>query len=321
MARQPIDDTFKPEDIQSLNSMDVVVEEENEAWEAANETVVFEQRESDESLDATRLYLKELGRYPLLSPEDELATARKVVQGDKKASDLMVQSNLRLVVKIARRYLNRGLDLSDLIEEGNIGLMIAVNKFDPERGFRFSTYATWWIRQTIERAIMNQTRTIRLPVHVIKELNTYLRAAKEIEKEFERPATAEEVAKRFDKPVAEVRRLMNLAPDSISIHSPVIQDGAKTLVDTIADDDNVGPESLIESENLSERVAEWLDRLDDRYRKVIILRYGLLGHEKSTLEKVGEVVGLTRERVRQIQIEALALLKDIFVSEGFSEAS
>ena len=315
MAREPISENFSPEDIDSIEHFETIINQDE--WDAAN----IAEEESDTSLDPTRLYLREIGNYRLLKPEEELAVARRVVKGEEAARHKMIQSNLRLVVKIARRYSNRGLAMLDLIEEGNIGLMIAVEKFDPERGFRFSTYATWWIRQTIERAIMNQTRTVRLPVHVIKELNSYLRTAKSMEKQANSKQTpsAEDIAEHFDDKSAEdIRRVMSLAPDSTSIHTPIVQDGGKTLMDTIADEKNVDPEMLLQDEDLSAKIALWLDRLDERYRKVVILRFGLFGHDKTTLEKVGEVVGLTRERVRQIQIDALRMLKDIFISEGIN---
>ena len=270
------------------------------------------------SLDPTHMYLREIGYKPLLTPEEELEVARSVVKGDEKARKRMIESNLRLVVKISRRYCNRGLALLDLIEEGNIGLMTAVEKFDPERGFRFSTYATWWIRQTIERAIMNQVRTVRLPVHVIKELNTYLRAAKKIAKTFDHTPSPEEVAESIDKPVEDVRRIMGLLSDTTSIDTPVMREGQKTLNDIVPDEKNINPASLVQSGDLGDRLDHWLNKLDDRQRQVVTLRFGLDGNERQTLEKVGEAVGLTRERVRQIQISALARLKQMLQMEGLT---
>lgn len=281
-----------------------------------DELTSIEIQEDYSDLDPAKIYLREIGMHDLLTAEEEVAVAREVIKGNEKARHKMIESNLRLVVKIARRYLNRGLALMDLIEEGNIGLMTAVEKFDPERGFRFSTYATWWIRQTIERAIMNQTRTVRLPVHVIKELNVYLRAAKKLEKQNAGKATAEEIAKYVDKPVEEVRYMLSLAPDSTSLFNPVMQDGAKTLLDTVCDDSGHTPEGDVEQQDLQQKIESWLARLDERYRKVIILRFGLCGHDRTTLEKVGEAVGLTRERVRQIQIDALKVLRQMLGDEG-----
>lgn len=323
MARETINDHITEEDVDGVQHLQGVLNDEAMRDEASNDHAAQEAIEKEDSddmcLDATRLYLKEIGNHPLLTADEEREVAREVVKGSQAARHKMIQSNLRLVVKISRRYANRGLAMLDLIEEGNIGLMTAVEKFDPERGFRFSTYATWWIRQTIERAIMNQTRTVRLPVHVIKELNTYLRASKEMTKKNERVPSPEEIAEKFDKPAEDIRRIMNLAPDSTSIYTPVVQDGAKTLMDTIADDKNIDPQEIIQHQDFSSKINSWLERLDDRYRKVIILRFGLFGHDKTTLEKVGEVVGLTRERVRQIQIDALRMLKDIFLQEGVSD--
>lgn len=269
------------------------------------------------STDPTQIYLRELGYQPLLSAQEELQVARLVIKGDRVARKKMIESNLRLVVKIARHYVNRGLAFLDLIEEGNLGLMTAVEKFDPERGFRFSTYATWWIRQTIERAIMNQSRTVRLPIHVIKELNTYLRAAKRLTQELDHEATPEEVANLVEKPIDDIRRIMNLAPDTTSIDVPVSDDDQKALVDTLADENNIDPARLIQNADLQDHVERWLNQLDERCRAVVLRRFGLGDHEKGTLESVGKAVGLTRERVRQIQIDALEQLRQMLCAEGF----
>lgn len=268
------------------------------------------------SIDPTQIYLRELGYQSLLSAKEELKIARRVCKGDKEARKQMIEANLRLVVKIARHYVNRGLPFLDLIEEGNLGLMTAVEKFDPERGFRFSTYATWWIRQTIERAIMNQSRTVRLPIHIIKELNIYLRAAKKLTQKRDHEAKPEDVAELIDKPVEEIRRIMDLAPGATSIDVPISEDGQKSLVDTLADDNNVDPAKLIQDVDLHDHIERWLKQLDERHREVVILRFGLNEHEKGTLEAVGKAVGLTRERVRQIQIDALEQLRHILETEG-----
>lgn len=280
-----------------------------------------EEKEVDswEVRDPTHIYLKELGYKPLLSAKEELRIAREVKQGVESARIKMIESNLRLVVKIARHYCHRGLAFLDLIEEGNLGLMTAVEKFDPERGFRFSTYATWWIRQTIERAIMNQSRTVRLPIHVIKELNIYLRAGKKLATQLDHKPTPEEIAELIDKPVEEIRQALSLAPDAISIDTPVMQDSQKTLVDVIADENNIDPSDLVQQEDLEVHITEWLKSLAEREREVIIRRFGLQGHDRGTLEEVGEAVGLTRERVRQLQIEGLKKLRQIVESEGLTK--
>lgn len=266
--------------------------------------------------DPTQIYLRELGYKTLLDAKSELKIARQVHKGNKEARKKMIECNLRLVVKIARHYVNRGLAFLDLIEEGNLGLMTAVEKFDPERGFRFSTYATWWIRQTIERAIMNQSRTVRLPIHVIKELNIYLRAAKKLAQELDHKPTPDEIANLIDKPIEDIRRVMDLAPGATSIDTPVSEDGAKSLVDTMTDENNVDPAKLIQDIDLQVHIERWLDQLDDRHREVVVRRFGLRDHEKGTLETVGKAVGLTRERVRQLQIDALHKLRDMIESEG-----
>ena len=198
------------------------------------------------TLDATQLYLNEIGFSPLLTAEEEVYYSRRALKGDEASRKRMIESNLRLVVKIARRYINRGLSLLDLIEEGNLGLIRAVEKFDPERGFRFSTYATWWIRQTIERAIMNQTRTIRLPIHVVKELNVYLRASRELAQKLDHEPSAEEIANLVDKPVEDVERMLGLNERISSVDTPVGGGTDKSLLDTIADQDSSDPESLLQ---------------------------------------------------------------------------
>lgn len=267
------------------------------------------------STDPTQIYLHELGYKPLFTAKEELAVAKQVKRGSKKARGKMIEANLRLVVKIARQYVNRGLAFLDLIEEGNLGLMTAVEKFDPDRGFRFSTYATWWIRQTIERAIMNQSRTVRLPIHVIKELNIYLRAGKKLEQELDQPASADEIAQMIDKPVEDIRRLLNLAPSATSLDIPVMQEGDKTLGDTLPDEKAEDPADLVEDLDTCEHVDRWLEKLDKRHREVIIRRYGLEGHDKGTLEEVGRAVGLTRERVRQLQLDAIEQLREMMETE------
>lgn len=282
------------------------------------EPSVKTQDEVSASLDATQLYLSEIGFSPLLSAEEEVYFSRLALKGDEKARKRMIESNLRLVVKIARRYNNRGLPLLDLIEEGNLGLIRAVEKFDPERGFRFSTYATWWIRQTIERAIMNQTRTIRLPIHVVKELNIYLRAARELVQKLDHEPTAEDIAKELDKPVADVSKMLRLNERITSVDTPFGGDSDKALLDVIPDEKGAGPERDLQSSDLNNNIIEWLGELNSKQREVLARRFGLMGYEAATLEDVGTEIGLTRERVRQIQVEALKRLRDILSQQDLS---
>ena len=300
----------------SKNESDSVTNKGNKAQE--NELEQQVQDDLQKNLDATQLYLSEIGFSPLLSAEEEVYFSRKALKGCGKSRNRMIESNLRLVVKIARRYNNRGLALLDLIEEGNLGLIRAVEKFDPERGFRFSTYATWWIRQTIERAIMNQTRTIRLPIHVVKELNVYLRTARELAHKLDHEPTAEEIAEKLDLPSADVSRMLKLNERITSVDTPLGGDNDKALLDVLADDDNVGPDYKVQDEDMSKSVVKWLDELNTKQREVLARRFGLLGYEPSTLENVGKEIGLTRERVRQIQVEALKRLKDLLGSQGLS---
>ncbi len=280
---------------------------------------VKKKEESQEELDATRLYLGEIGFSPLLTAQEEVYYARLALKGDEAARNRMVESNLRLVVKIARRYMNRGLTLLDLIEEGNLGLIHAVKKFDPERGFRFSTYATWWIRQTIERAIMNQTRTIRLPIHVIKEINLYLRTSRRLAQSLDHEPSAEDIAEETDKPISEVNRLLGLNERVTSIDIPIGKNEERSLLDAIPDDNNPDPSQLLQGEDLNQKLDLWLEQLNDKQRVVVERRFGLRGRERATLEQVGNEVGVTRERVRQIQIDALRRLRKILENEGFSE--
>ncbi|MBS3802937.1 MAG: RNA polymerase sigma factor RpoS [Oleiphilaceae bacterium] len=272
---------------------------------------------NQKQLDATQLYLNEIGFSPLLTPEEEVYFARLARKGEASGRKRMIESNLRLVVKIARRYVNRGLTLLDLIEEGNLGLIRAVEKFDPERGFRFSTYATWWIRQTIERAIMNQTRTIRLPIHVVKELNLYLRAARELTQKLDHEPSAEEIARMVDKPVSDVKKMLGLNERVASMDTP-IGSGERSLLDTVADEGASDPADVLQDNNMRGCIGGWLDQLSGKQQEVLSRRFGLRGHQTSTLEQVGLEIGLTRERVRQIQVEALRRLREILEKEGLS---
>ncbi len=269
-------------------------------------------------LDATRMYLNEIGFSPLLTAEEEVYYSRKALRGDESARKRMIESNLRLVVKIARRYMNRGLALLDLIEEGNLGLIRAVEKFDPEKGFRFSTYATWWIRQTIERGLMNQTRTVRLPIHVVKEINIYLRAARKLSQTLDREPSPEDVAELLDRPIDEVKRMLGLNERVTSVDAPTGRDYEKSLLDTIPDEQNTDPSLLLQNSDVQKHVDIWLSQLSEKQCAVVERRFGLHGREVSTLEEIGNELGVTRERVRQIQIEAIKRLRQILEREGFS---
>ncbi|ALR92411.1 MULTISPECIES: RNA polymerase sigma factor RpoS [Vibrio] len=273
---------------------------------------------SSKSLDATQLYLGEIGFSPLLTAEEEVLYARRALRGDEAARKRMIESNLRLVVKISRRYSNRGLALLDLIEEGNLGLIRAVEKFDPERGFRFSTYATWWIRQTIERALMNQTRTIRLPIHVVKELNIYLRTARELSQKLDHEPTAEEIAAQLDIPVEDVSKMLRLNERISSVDTPIGGDGEKALLDIIPDANNSDPEVSTQDDDIKSSLIHWLEELNPKQKEVLARRFGLLGYEPSTLEEVGREIGLTRERVRQIQVEGLRRLREVLIKQGLN---
>ena len=273
---------------------------------------------SPKTLDATQICLNEIGFSPLLSADEEVHYARLARKGDEMGRRRMIESNLRLVVKISRRYVNRGLSLLDLIEEGNLGLIRAVEKFDPERGFRFSTYATWWIRQTIERAIMNQTRTIRLPIHVVKELNVYLRAARELTQKLDHEPTAEDIAELLDKPVSDVKRMLKLNERVTSVDTPLGPSSDKSILDTIADERSEDPSDELQNGDIQNNLSNWIEELPEKQREVLSRRFGLRGYEPSTLEDVGREIGLTRERVRQIQVEALKRLREVFEKHGLS---
>ena len=313
------DDTELPEDqaLELDNQEDRDEEKEDSAVsEASGE---FNEGEiTAAQMDATRLYLSEIGHSNLLTAEEEVYFSRLAQKGDMAARQRMIESNLRLVVKIARRYMNRGLALLDLIEEGNLGLIRAVEKFDPERGFRFSTYATWWIRQTIERAIMNQTRTIRLPIHVVKEINVYLRAARKLAQKLDHEPTAEEVADLLEKPIDEVKRMLGLNERVTSVDTPFGKDADKPLLDTISDKKTLDPTDSIQNESLTANLDYWLSKLNDKQREVVERRFGLHGYENSTLEEVANELGVTRERVRQIQMDGLKRLRAILEKDGFS---
>lgn len=300
--------------------------DEDECLADDNECVVDEEADVTEItannelkiMDATQLYLGEIGFSPLLTAQEEIYYARRALRGDDVARKRMIESNLRLVVKISRRYNNRGLSLLDLVEEGNLGLIRAVEKFDPEKGFRFSTYATWWIRQTIERAIMNQTRTIRLPIHIVKKLNVYLRTAREIAHKLTHEPTAEDIAKELGVSAKEVSKILKLNERISSVDIPIGNNSDKELLDIIPDRKELTPENELQDDDMKLRIVDWLEDLNPKQREVLARRFGLLGYEAATLENVGKEIGLTRERVRQIQVEALKSLREVLSQQGLS---
>jgi RNA polymerase nonessential primary-like sigma factor len=270
-------------------------------------------------VDVTQLYLNEIGQAPLLTAEEEVALARLTVQGDFEARQTMIERNLRLVVNIAKHYANRGLTLLDLVEEGNLGLIHALEKFDPERGFRFSTYATWWIRQNIERAIMNQSRTIRLPVHIIKELNIYLRAKRHLETHGVTDASTDDISALTGHPVEDVRRIMQLNERVASLDAPLDVDPTLSLGEAISDDNAHLPDEMLQLEEIEHHVHGWLKQLNDKQRWVIERRFGLNGCEACTLEDLALELQVTRERVRQIQMESLRILRQLLRRRGVSK--
>ena len=268
-------------------------------------------------LDPTRRYLDEIGVSPLLTADEEKMYARRAQRGDESARQRMIESNLRLVVKIARRYINRGLPLLDLIEEGNLGLIHAVKKFDPERGFRFSTYATWWIRQTIERGIMNQSRTVRLPIHVIKDINSCLRATRRLRQQMDRAPSMQELADHLGRNVADVERLMGLH-ERVTLRASSRDNDGTGPVERLHAKRSAEPPRCAQQEIINDIVDHWVCELNEKQREVVERRFGLHGYRRATLEQIGNEIGVTRERVRQIQIDALKNLREMLESHGIS---
>ena len=280
--------------------------------------IEFAPKSKDFNPDPTVMYLNEIGYKPVLTAEEEFHYASLAKRGDKQARNHLIEGNLRLVVKIARRYIGRGLSFLDLIEEGNLGLIHSVEKFDPDLGFRFSTYSTWWIKQTVERAIMNQVRTVRVPVYMIKELSTYLKAARKLEQVYGHQASTEQIAEFIDKPLHEVKKILNANDITLSFDTPLDNDSSQTLLDVVPDQQNSNPETVLSDENIKEFLNSWLNQLEDKYRDILMRRFGLGDYEIHTLEEIGQMIGLTRERVRQMQVEGLARLREVFESHGIS---
>ncbi len=283
-------------------------EAEEEVAAVATNTAVY--LDDDVADDSVRLYLREIGKIPLLNAEEELALAQRVVSGDKDAKDKMAEANMRLVVSIAKRYVGRGLDLLDLIQEGNTGLLRAVEKFDPDKGFKFSTYATWWIRQAITRAIADQARTIRIPVHMVETINKLLRTQRRLTQELNREPTNEEIAKEMEIDIDKVEHIMKIKQDISSLDASIRDDEEDSvLADFIEDEDTVSPEESATGQLLKEQVKDMLSALTEREQKILKLRFGLEDGKSHTLEEVGQEFSVTRERIRQIEAKALAKLR------------
>ena len=315
-AGDPAEEAYLAED--SIAEED---EAEVEASGEGEEASATPPPEYDLLNDVTQHYLNEIGAKPLFTAQEEYDWACRARAGEFLARQKMIEHNLRLVVNIAKHYLNRGIPLLDLVEEGNLGLIHAIEKFDPERGFRFSTYATWWIRQSIERAIMNQSRTIRLPVHVVKEINLILRAFRHLESSNGREIRLEQIAHLVDRPVEDIRRAIALNEHIASLDAPLEIDPNHTIADAIPDDNAIDPENLLHSTEVSDLLGQWVRQLPEKQRRVLERRYGLGGADISTLEEVAEELSLTRERVRQIQIEALDQLRRMIKRGGVTRES
>ncbi|QUJ70395.1 RNA polymerase sigma factor RpoS (plasmid) [Photobacterium sp. GJ3] len=269
--------------------------------------------------DVIHLYLQEISHKSLLTKEEEIQYSRKSLAGDPSAKAVMIESNLRLVVSIAKKYRGSTMQLSDLIDEGNIGLITAVEKFDPERGFRFSTYATWWIKQTIERAIHNQARTIRLPVHVSKEINTILRTHKQLMKNSNQEPTHEQVAEKMQKSVEEISEVLSYDTPVVSIDQSLSDDSnSNSIASFIADTNITSPDTSLDQSDIHALAVTMLKTLNERDREILCRRFGLLGYEAQTLQEVAEEVGLTRERIRQLQVSSLSKLKNALQRENYS---
>lgn len=305
------DTTTKPANLNDDADFDPAAIDEEESEDLTS--LSTGQYLDDVSDDSVRLYLREIGKIPLLSAEEEMELARRIIEGDKKAKDKMAEANMRLVVSIAKRYSGRGLDFLDLIQEGNTGLLRAVEKFDPDKGFKFSTYATWWIRQAITRAIADQARTIRIPVHMVETINKLLRTQRRMTQELNREPTIEELAKELEMEPEKVEYVMKIKQDISSLDAGVGRDGddegESVLGDFIEDEGTISPEESASNQLLKEQVKDLLGTLSDREQKIVRMRFGLDSGKSHTLEEVGQEFAVTRERIRQIEAKALAKLR------------
>ena len=286
-----------------------IAEDEKAAAELSRELEILATLEDKTLTDPVRMYLKEIGKVPLLTAEEEINLAQKIEKGNIKAKQKLIKSNLRLVVSIAKRYVGRGLTFLDLIQEGNQGLMRAVEKYDWRRGYKFSTYATWWIRQAITRAIADQARTIRIPVHMVETINRLYRASRQLMQELDREPTPEEIADELGISPQRVREILKISQSTTSLEKPIGDDGDSLLGDFIQDTSHPSPDESASRRLLRDNVKEVLDTLTEREAKVLKMRFGLDGYKPMTLEEVGKAFGVTRERVRQIECKALRKLK------------
>ncbi|NCU33719.1 RNA polymerase sigma factor RpoD [Candidatus Saccharibacteria bacterium] len=315
MSEEVIDENGVVDATASINEIDGpdIDELAEEEEDLADDDIMSGSYVDDISDDSVRMYLREIGKIPLLTHEEEMVLSRKAVEGDRRAKDKMAEANMRLVVSIAKRYSGRGLDLLDLIQEGNTGLLRAVDKFDPEKGYKFSTYATWWIRQAITRAIADQARTIRIPVHMVETINKLMRTQRRMTQELNREPTTEELAKELDIEPEKVEYVMKIKQDISSLDAGIGRDGEdgedSTLGDFIEDEDTASPEESAAGQLLKEQVREVLSSLSDREQKIIKMRFGLDGTKSHTLEEVGLEFAVTRERIRQIEAKALMKLR------------
>ena len=320
VKKKVVDDDLHDDDDATLSISDVAAKiadvdepepdelEEVEEWNEKDQPAYYD----DVSDDSVRLYLREIGKIPLLNAVEELALAQKVVSGDKRAKDMMAEANMRLVVSIAKRYSGRGLDFLDLIQEGNTGLLRAVEKFDPDKGFKFSTYATWWIRQAITRAIADQARTIRIPVHMVETINKLLRTQRRMTQELNREPSVEELARELEMEPEKVEYVMKIKQDIHSLDAGVGRDGDdedSVLGDFIEDEDAASPEDSAANQLLKEQVQDILGVLTEREQKILKMRFGLEDGKSHTLEEVGQEFAVTRERIRQIEAKALTKLR------------
>lgn len=309
------------------SSMDEVSEDMEISDDAIADEIEVTEEISEEEVgsskmetDPTKIYLNEIGFSPLLTAEEEISLGKLVVKGNEAARKRMIESNLRLVVKIAKRYANSGLDFSDVIEEGNLGLIKAVEKFDPNMGFRFSTYAIWWIRQTIERAIMNQSRTIRLPIHIVRELNFYRKKSLELNNELEHSPSLDEIAKVTNKSKEDVMRMMELDQSTLSIDVPIFSnEESASIVDNIEDEANIDPAKMLGDQRMRKVIDELVAKLDDIPKEVIMRRFGMNGYERSTLDEIAMEMGMSREKTRQLQNNALRRMHTMITEQGFSK--